>query len=190
MKYISSHVLSTVEIPQKCVRNACSGFRDVDDLAEESERVLNSACVCVCGATSLLYYNFHYDYDFDCLPPVIATLLPSLAHQLSSRQTTYATAVQGRGKACTDEASGSIRRRSAKMTSLFSPGSSSYERLEGGMGPSRMSSGRRFGWKKFAIGAVVIIGLVWVFGPRSEDIIPEKYFPCESRFRFTSIAVC
>lgn len=38
---------------------------------------------------------------------------------------------------------------------------------------------RRFGWKKFAIGAVVLIGLVWVFGPRKEDIIPEKYRQCE-----------
>ena len=45
------------------------------------------------------------------------------------------------------------------------------------MGPSRLSGVRKFGWKKFAVGAVVIIGLVWVFGPRKEDIIPEKYIP-------------
>lgn len=60
---------------------------------------------------------------------------------------------------------------------MFSPRSSNYERLEGGMGPSRMNGMRRFGWKKFAIGAVVVIGLVWVFGPRKEDILPEKYIP-------------
>ncbi|EMD31372.1 hypothetical protein CERSUDRAFT_162998 [Gelatoporia subvermispora B] len=54
--------------------------------------------------------------------------------------------------------------------------SNQYERLEGGMGPGRVGS-RRFGWKKFAIGAAVIIGLVWVFGPRREDLIPEKYMP-------------
>ncbi|EKM52069.1 uncharacterized protein PHACADRAFT_262526 [Phanerochaete carnosa HHB-10118-sp] len=60
---------------------------------------------------------------------------------------------------------------------MFSPRSSNYERLENGMGPSRMNGIRRFGWKKFAIGAVVVIGLVWVFGPRKEDIIPEKYIP-------------
>ena len=64
--------------------------------------------------------------------------------------------------------------------SMFSPRSSNYERLEGGMGPSRMNGLRRFGWKKFAVGAVVIVGLVWVFGPRKEDIIPEKYIPCTS----------
>ena len=29
--------------------------------------------------------------------------------------------------------------------------------------------------------AVVIIGLVWAFGPRKEDIIPEKYIPCTFR---------
>lgn len=48
---------------------------------------------------------------------------------------------------------------------MFSP---SYERLEGGHGPGRQP-GKRFGggtWKKFAIAAAVIIGLVWVFGPR------------------------
>ncbi|KAJ3551128.1 hypothetical protein NM688_g4910 [Phlebia brevispora] len=64
-----------------------------------------------------------------------------------------------------------------KMTSLFSPKSSNYERLEGGMGPSRLNSVRRFGWKKFAIAAVFVVGLVWVFGPRKEDIIPDKYKP-------------
>jgi len=47
------------------------------------------------------------------------------------------------------------------------PRSSSYERLEleGGMGPSRIQN--RFAWwKKFAIAAGCIIGLVWFFGPR------------------------
>lgn len=37
-----------------------------------------------------------------------------------------------------------------------------------------------FGWKKFAIAALVFIGLVWAFGPRKEDILPEKYIPSES----------
>ncbi|KAI0086951.1 nucleoside phosphatase family-domain-containing protein [Irpex rosettiformis] len=60
---------------------------------------------------------------------------------------------------------------------MISPRSSNYERLESGHGPSRTGGMRRFGWKKFAIGAVVIIGLVWVFGPRKADIIPEKYIP-------------
>ncbi|OCH91644.1 hypothetical protein OBBRIDRAFT_774912 [Obba rivulosa] len=59
---------------------------------------------------------------------------------------------------------------------MFPQRSNNYERLEGGMGPNRMGA-RRFGWKKFAIGAVVIIGLVWVFGPRKEDLVPEKYIP-------------
>ncbi|KAF8810998.1 hypothetical protein BYT27DRAFT_7090605 [Phlegmacium glaucopus] len=48
---------------------------------------------------------------------------------------------------------------------MISPRSSNYERLEGGMGPSRLKS-RRFGWKKFAIVACVFIGLVYLFGPR------------------------
>ncbi|KAG6856432.1 hypothetical protein H0H87_004559 [Tephrocybe sp. NHM501043] len=47
----------------------------------------------------------------------------------------------------------------------ISPRSANYERLEGGMGPSRMQ-GRHFAWKKFAVGAAIIIGLVWFVGPR------------------------
>jgi guanosine-diphosphatase len=39
-----------------------------------------------------------------------------------------------------------------------------YERLENGMGPNRVQ--KHFGWKKFAIAACCIIGLVWFFGPR------------------------
>ncbi|KAG6916178.1 hypothetical protein DXG01_008108 [Tephrocybe rancida] len=71
-----------------------------------------------------------------------------------------------------------------------SPRSANYERLEGGMGPSRMPA-RRFAWKKFAIGAAVLIGLVWFVGPRESrsfswasskhdhttdlDIVPEDH---------------
>ena len=66
---------------------------------------------------------------------------------------------------------------SSRIGSMFSPRSSNYERLEGGMGPSRSSPGRRFAWKKFAIGAVVLVGLVYFFGPRREDL--DDYVPCE-----------
>ncbi|KAI0667683.1 nucleoside phosphatase family-domain-containing protein [Trametes maxima] len=58
---------------------------------------------------------------------------------------------------------------------MFSPRSSNYDRLEGGMGPSKNGTGRRFAWKKFAIGAVVIVGLVYFFGPRREDL--DDYMP-------------
>ncbi|KAF7966192.1 hypothetical protein HWV62_39722 [Athelia sp. TMB] len=47
----------------------------------------------------------------------------------------------------------------------MSPRTSTYERLEGGHGPAHAGPGR-FAWKKFAIAAVVIIGVVYVFGPR------------------------
>jgi len=38
--------------------------------------------------------------------------------------------------------------------------------LEGGHGPGRQMIGRGFAWKKFAIGAVVLVTLVYLFGPR------------------------
>ncbi|KAF5373088.1 hypothetical protein D9758_001567 [Tetrapyrgos nigripes] len=56
--------------------------------------------------------------------------------------------------------------QSSSWRTMLSPRSSNYERLEGGMGPSKMGSTKRFAWKKFAIGAAVIIALVWFFGPR------------------------
>ncbi len=43
-------------------------------------------------------------------------------------------------------------------------GNGGYKRVDGGTG---QKDGRvRFGWRKFAVAAVVVIGLVWVFGPR------------------------
>src|SRR5882757_1701922 len=56
----------------------------------------------------------------------------------------------------------------SRFMSTISPRSSNYERLEGGMGPSRLSNTRRFGWKKFCIVASVLIGLVYLFGPRQK----------------------
>jgi guanosine-diphosphatase len=58
--------------------------------------------------------------------------------------------------------------------SMISPRSSNYERLEGGHGPSRTGSAKRFGWKKFAIAAAVLIGLVYLSGPRVSRKLPWK----------------
>ncbi|KAF8882906.1 nucleoside phosphatase family-domain-containing protein [Gymnopilus junonius] len=62
------------------------------------------------------------------------------------------------------------------IMSILSPRSSNYERLEGGHGPSRTGPPTKrlwFGWKKFAVAAVVLIGLVYFFGPR-ERRLPWK----------------
>ncbi|KAF5379893.1 hypothetical protein D9757_007195 [Collybiopsis confluens] len=70
------------------------------------------------------------------------------------------------------------RERPVSNTAMaISPRSSNYERLEGGMGPSRMGSNRRIGWKKFAIAGVAIIGLVWFFGPREPAKVMEDWYP-------------
>jgi guanosine-diphosphatase len=58
-------------------------------------------------------------------------------------------------------------------------GGGAYELVEGGYGAphdnggisKRGSLSARFTWKKLAVGAVVFIGLVWVFGPR----VKERY---------------
>lgn len=71
---------------------------------------------------------------------------------------------------------------------MFSPRSSNYERLEGGMGPSKSGPGRKFAWKKFAIGAAVIIGLVYFFGPRREDL--DDYMPCECHHPSSKRSIC
>lgn len=57
-----------------------------------------------------------------------------------------------------------------------STSSSNYERLEGGLGPGRTA--RMLAWKKFAIGAALLISVVWLFGPRSSiDLIPGSSLP-------------
>ena len=56
----------------------------------------------------------------------------------------------------------------SRYLTMISPRSSNYERLEGGMGPSRMSHVRWYGWKKFGIAACVLIGLIYLFGPRQK----------------------
>ncbi|KAH9936434.1 nucleoside phosphatase family-domain-containing protein [Fomitopsis serialis] len=61
------------------------------------------------------------------------------------------------------------------MFGVRSPTTSNYERLEGGHGVNRTGSALRFaGWKKFALAAVLIVGLVYVFGHRKENIIPHE----------------
>ena len=59
-----------------------------------------------------------------------------------------------------------------------------YKRLDmvdkdSGVGPG--SARLRFGWKKFAVGAAVIIGLVWLFGPRErrESVLESIKTPSE-----------
>lgn len=55
---------------------------------------------------------------------------------------------------------------------MFFTRSSNYDRLEGGLGPGRTNN-RKLAWKKFAIGAAVLIAFVWFLGPRSSaDLIP------------------
>lgn len=53
--------------------------------------------------------------------------------------------------------------------------SSNYERLESGLGPNRMA--KKFGWKRFAIGAGVLLALVYLFGPRAHKTLPWKTKP-------------
>ena len=55
---------------------------------------------------------------------------------------------------------------------ISSRSSNNYDRLEGGLGPSRTT--KKFGWKKFAIGAGVLIALVYFFGPRAKKPLPWK----------------
>ena len=57
--------------------------------------------------------------------------------------------------------------------------SGGYDRLEGGHGPGRHVVGRNFAWKKFAIGAVALITLVYFFGPReTPGVFGGKEPPC------------
>jgi guanosine-diphosphatase len=51
--------------------------------------------------------------------------------------------------------------------------SSIYDRLEGGLGPQRGPIGRH-NWKKYAIIAGLVIGLLWFAAPQSESYLWNK----------------
>ena len=69
-------------------------------------------------------------------------------------------------------------RNSAFTMSSILPFTSGYRRVD-----AKDESGGRisFRWKKFAIAAVVLIGLVWLFGPRErrDSVIDAIKSPCE-----------
>ncbi|EIW74609.1 hypothetical protein CONPUDRAFT_113157 [Coniophora puteana RWD-64-598 SS2] len=53
-----------------------------------------------------------------------------------------------------------------------SPRSPTYDRLEaGGMGGSRIA--KRLAWRKIAVGVVVLLGLVYFFGPSPDTVMPD-----------------
>jgi hypothetical protein len=55
---------------------------------------------------------------------------------------------------------------------IFSPTTNNYERLEGGMSPLPPHAKWRVAWtwRRFAIGAAALIGLVWFVGPRANSL--------------------
>lgn len=71
------------------------------------------------------------------------------------------------GFAIVNNTNNNLASRSRYLMAILSPRSSNYDRLEGGMGPSRVGGTKRFAWKKFAVGAVLLVGVVWLFGPRA-----------------------
>ncbi|KZT65832.1 hypothetical protein DAEQUDRAFT_496508 [Daedalea quercina L-15889] len=75
-------------------------------------------------------------------------------------------------------ARGNTHLRKTSTAAMFgsrSPTTSNYERLEGGHGVKSVGSAVRLaGWKKFALAAVVIVGLVYVFGNRKEGMVPHE----------------
>ena len=62
------------------------------------------------------------------------------------------------------------------MSSIL-PRVSGYKRIDEDARPGRV----KFGWKKFAIGAAVLIGMVWLFGPRErrEQVLEKIKTPCK-----------
>ncbi|KAF7306283.1 hypothetical protein MIND_00419200 [Mycena indigotica] len=53
----------------------------------------------------------------------------------------------------------------------MAPGSPIYDRLEAGRPPPKQSL--RFGWRKFAIGASLLLVLVWLFVPKERRHLPK-----------------
>lgn len=90
--------------------------------------------------------------------------------------------LSGNSTGNTRTASSVSPRNSAFRMSTLLPFASGYRRVDA----KDERNGRvSFKWKKFAIAAVVIIGLVWLFGPRErrESVIDTIKKPCELHAR-------
>ena len=57
--------------------------------------------------------------------------------------------------------------------SMISPRSSNYERLEGGLGPSRVWM-RNIAWKRIVLCLAITVGVLWFLRPSKESIWPKK----------------
>ena len=71
------------------------------------------------------------------------------------------------GFAIVNNTNNNLTSRARYLMAVLSPRSSNYDRLEGGMGPSRVGGTKRFAWKKFAVGAALLVAVVWLFGQRA-----------------------
>lgn len=121
------------------------------------------------------------DTPFTSVPPSPST--PSSRGRQNSVDTTSQSDTTNLPSA---QESSDKRRRSKKssfglsrMASILPRVGNGYKRVDGG---AAGQDGRvRFGWKKFTIGAVVVIGLVWIFGPRErrESVLSSVGPACE-----------
>ena len=100
-------------------------------------------------------------------------LVAPLHRMLDSEKTSTRNSISSSPKATTTGfahpaiVNNNLTSRSRYLMAMISPRSGNYDRLEGGMGPSRVGGTKRFAWKKFAVGAALLVGVVWLFGPRA-----------------------
>lgn len=86
---------------------------------------------------------------------------------ITPQQPSHATATDTTRAQAARPRTNTTRGSSAKATSQKMAGTSAYDRLEGGLGPQRGPVGRR-NWKKYAIIASLVLGVLWFAAPRSE----------------------
>ena len=122
------------------------------------------------GDKSKLKRNKTSAFKVQVLSPTDTKFSPSPSPSESPPPSAHSSGLQ----VPTDAASTTHNFRSRYLT-MISPRSSNYDRLEGGMGPSRIS--QRFGWKKFGIVACVLIGLIYLFGPRQHRWTSQENHP-------------
>lgn len=62
---------------------------------------------------------------------------------------------------------------------MISPRAGNYERLEGGLGPSRMGM-RNITWRKVAFCITITVGVLWLLRPSRENSVWPIKSPGES----------
>ncbi|KAJ6614817.1 hypothetical protein B0H10DRAFT_2220912 [Mycena sp. CBHHK59/15] len=118
------------------------------------------------------------DSDSEVTPPAAVSVPPPLHPHLDADSSFISDSPPDDADAATAHSTATPARPTLTPRTPMAPMSPTYDRLEAGRSPtssingSKKNAQKRFRWKRFAIGAGVLLALVWLFVPREAARLP------------------